>query len=65
LTDKLPIRPIVDVDVGNGLHVRSQVMSDKLLAVQRDRIRRVVGSLDLLTIEQLDRALLVVLGLAR
>ena len=65
VTEKLPIRPIVEADAGNGLRIRSQIMTDKMLALRRDRIKRVVGSLDSRTSEQLDRALLIVLGLAR
>jgi mRNA interferase MazF len=40
-------------------------MTDKLLALRRDRIRRVVGRLDAKARDDLDRALLIVLGLAR
>jgi mRNA interferase MazF len=40
-------------------------MTDKMLALRRDRIRRVIGRIDPQTSERLDRALLVVLGLAR
>jgi mRNA interferase MazF len=49
----------------NGLRLRSQIMTDKLLALRRDRIRRVIGRIDAETSEKLDRALLLVLGLAR
>lgn len=61
----LPLRPIVEPDGKNGLRIRSQIMTDKLLALKRDRIRTVLGKLDDTTVEQLDRALLVILGLAR
>jgi len=37
----------------------------KLVALRRDRIRRVIGRIDTETSERLDRALLVLLGLAR
>jgi len=40
-------------------------MTDKLVALRRDRIRRVFGRIDAETSEQLDRALLVLLGLSR
>ncbi len=40
-------------------------MTDRLVALRRDRIRRVIGHVDPETSEQLDRALLVVLGLTR
>jgi len=45
--------------------VWSQIMTDKLVALRRDRIRRVIGRIDAETSEQLDRALLLILGLAR
>lgn len=60
----LSLRPIIDVTPENGLRLRSQVMTDKMFALRRDRIRRVIGQIDALTSEQLDRALLVLLGLA-
>jgi mRNA interferase MazF len=65
VTEKLPIRPIVEADESNGLRIRSQIMTDKMLALRRDRLRRVLGSLDPETTDRLDRALLIVLGLAR
>ena len=62
---RLALRPLIDVTPENGLRLRSQVMTDKMLALRRDRIRRVIGRIDSATSEQLDRALLVVLGLTR
>jgi mRNA interferase MazF len=59
------LRPIVEPTIGNGLRVRSQIMTDKTTALRRDRVRRVLGRLDRSTQDQLDRALLIVLGLAR
>ena len=61
----LLIRPLVEVTSENGLRLRSQIMTDKLVALRQDRIRRVIGHIDKETSEQLDRALLVVLGLTR
>jgi len=40
-------------------------MTDKTAAIRREQIRSVVGRIDGGTAEQLDRSLLVVLGLAR
>jgi mRNA interferase MazF len=40
-------------------------MTDRLLAVPRDRARQVIGIVDDLTSDRLDAALLLVLGLAR
>ena len=65
LQDKLPLRPIIEIAPENGLRLRSQIMTDKLVALRRDRIRQVIGRIDADTSEQLDRALLLVLGLAR
>jgi mRNA interferase MazF len=65
LTERLPIRPTVEAGGSTGLRLFSQVMTDKLFAVPRQRVRQVVGSLAPEEREQLDRALLIVLGLAR
>jgi mRNA interferase MazF len=59
------LRPVVEPTASNGLRLRSQIMTDKINALRRDRVRQVLGSLDIDTSEQLDSALLVVLGLAR
>jgi mRNA interferase MazF len=59
------LRPSVEPTETNGLRFRSQIMTDKIVALPRHRIRRVIGSLDARVKERLDRALLVVLGLAR
>ena len=63
--ENLPLRPTIDAKPSNGLRVRSQIMTDKMVALRHDRVRRVIGRLDSDTTQQLDRALLVVLGLAR
>jgi mRNA interferase MazF len=65
LQESLSLRPILEAKPSNGLRLRSQIMTDKMIALRRDRIRRVIGHIDQETSEQLDRALLVVLGLAR
>jgi hypothetical protein len=39
-------------------------MTDKILALQRSRVRRVIGVIDRETSGRLDTALLMVLGLA-
>ncbi len=65
LSDKLPARPVIEPDEKTGLRARSQIMTDKLAAVPRHRIKEVIGSIDKRTAEQLDRALLIVLGLDR
>jgi mRNA interferase MazF len=65
LQDGLRLRPVVEPKPSNGLRLRSQIMTDKMIALRRDRIRRIIGHIDTEISEQLDRALLVVLGLAR
>jgi mRNA interferase MazF len=65
VTELHRLRPVVEPTVSNGLRLRSQIMTDKITALRRDRVRRVLGSLDAEVSEQLDGALLVVLGLAR
>jgi mRNA interferase MazF len=65
LQERLLVRPLIEVAPENGLRLRSQIMTDKLVALRRDRIRRVIGRIDTGTSEMLDRALLLVLGLAR
>jgi mRNA interferase MazF len=59
------MRPVVAPSVQNGLLVRTQIMTDKLNTLRRDRVRRVIGTLDSDARERLDTALLMVLGLTR
>jgi mRNA interferase MazF len=59
------MRPVVAPTIQNGLLVRTQIMTDKLNTLRRDRVRRVIGTLDSDARERLDSALLLVLGLAR
>jgi mRNA interferase MazF len=63
--ERLPLRPIIEAKPSNGLRLRSQIMTDKMIALRHDRIRQVIGRIDSKTSEQLDRALLIVLGLAQ
>lgn len=63
--ERLPLRPIIEAKPSNGLRLRSQIMTDKMIALRHDRIRLVIGRIDSKTSEQLDRALLIVLGLAQ
>jgi mRNA interferase MazF len=57
------LRPVIEPAAGNGLRLRSQIMTDKVSALRRDRVRRILGSLDEKASDQLDSALLLVLGL--
>jgi mRNA interferase MazF len=59
------MRPVVTPTVENGLLVRTQIMTDKLNTLRRDRVKRVIGTLDTDACEKLNSALLLVLGLAR
>ena len=61
----LTLRPIIEAKPSNGLRLRSQIMTDKMIPLRHDRIRRTIGRIDRETSERLDRALLVVLGLAQ
>ena len=63
--EQLPLRPVIEAEPSNGLRLRSQIMTDKMIALRRDRVRRVIGHIDASTSEQIDRALLVMLGLAQ
>ena len=65
LQEDLPLRPFIEAKPSNGLRLRSQIMTDKMIALRHDRVRRLIGRIDRETSERLDRALLVVLGLAR
>jgi mRNA interferase MazF len=65
LRDNISLRPLIDPTPKNGLRVPSQVMTDKMVALRRDRIRRIIGRIEPETSGQLDRAILVLLGLAR
>lgn len=62
---ELRIRPIIGPDTDNGLLIASQIMTDKMLALKRDRIRGVIGHIDPHTREALDGAIIIVLGLMR
>lgn len=63
--ERLQLRPTLEASPSNGLRLRSQIMTDKMVALRRERIRRVIGRIDSETSQKLDRAMLVVLGLAR
>jgi len=48
----------------NGLHEDCRVMVDKITTVRRERLSRRIGSLSATDIRQIDRAILVFLGMA-
>ncbi len=57
------LRPLVEPGVGKGIELRSQIMTDKVVGLERKRIRRVVGHLPFDDMARVDQALLLVLGL--
>jgi mRNA interferase MazF len=63
--DRLSLRPIIEPEPQNGLRLRSQIMTDKMVALRRDRIKQTIGQISPETLELVGRALLVMLGLAR
>jgi mRNA interferase MazF len=65
ITENLPIRPNLEPKTENGLRLKSQIMTDKMLALPREHVRRVISNIDSETKARLDTALLLVLGLAR
>ena len=65
VADRLPVRPNIEPRAENWLRLRSQIMTDKLLALPRSHVRQVIGAIDSDTDSRLDIALLLVLGLAR
>ena len=65
LSDFRRSRPVVEPLAANGLRLPSQIMTDKVNPLRRDRIRWVIGSLDAESTERLNSALFVVLGLTR
>ena len=56
----------VPVDASNktGLRAASEIMVDKLQAIRRDRLRKVVGRIDSSALDRVERILTIVLGLA-
>lgn len=61
---ELAIRPLIEASPANGLRLRSQIMTDKMAAIRREQIRSLIGHIDSGTAQQIDRALMLVLGLA-
>ena len=59
-TFRVPIAP----SAGNGLDRPSEAMVDKIAALRVERVRQVVGRVDDATMAAIDRALMLVLGLA-
>jgi len=49
----------------NGLHKRSQVMSDKAMTVKRDKVGPTFGRIDADSMVEVERCLAVFLGIAK
>lgn len=64
LIDAPLYRLTVDPTPGNGLAKPSQIMVDKVIALNRNRVSDTVGILDADALLRLDRSLAVFLGLA-
>jgi mRNA interferase MazF len=64
LTGQFEIRVPVEPSSTNGLRARSEIMIEKVSAASVQRLRDVIGRLDASTIRSVDRALLLVLGIA-
>lgn len=60
----LLVRVRVAPTAENGLRAQSEIMVEKLAGVPVRRLRNVIGRLDAATMRAVDRALLVVLGIA-
>lgn len=57
---RILLRPSLE----NGLRADSQVMVDKIVTVTRDKLRTRIGALDIDTLREVDKALLVFLDLS-
>ena len=63
ITDSEPVRVTVAPTPENGLRKPSQIMVDKIAAVQREKCHEVIGRIDSEAIRKLDAALALVVGL--
>ena len=62
LVDAPLLRITLQPNEGNGLQKTSQLMVDKTITVQREKLGRVIGEADSPTMIQVERALAVFLG---
>jgi mRNA interferase MazF len=58
-----PVEVVIDPDTGNGLDVRSSIRLDHIRTVDRQRLVRRLGKVDLDTMVKVDVALKISLGL--
>ncbi len=62
-TETLAVRPRVEPSQSNGLRTASQVMVDKITAVSKAKLGSRIGVLSLAEMIQVNRALIIFLGL--
>ena len=65
LIDAPLLRVTVQPAPNNGLHKPSQIMIDKSMTIKHDKISATIGKLDTDTIIEVDRRLVLFLGIAR
>ena len=63
LHDAPTLRVTIAPTSGNGLRTTSQIMIDKAATLPRDKVGQVIGRVDPLTIQSVDKALVAFLGL--
>ena len=64
-TDAPLFRPLVEPSAANGLRTASRLMADKITTVPKSRLGQRIGELGDRATRELDRAMLVFLGLVR
>lgn len=62
--ESVPFRPLVEPTPENGLHVRSSLMVEKLIAIPREKVGERIGQLSAEDMAQVEDAMLLVLGFA-
>jgi len=60
-----PIEVVVEPDSVNGLDVRSSIRLDQIRSMDRQRLLRRLGTVDPITMDRVDEALKISLGLVR
>ena len=65
LFDAPLIRVTLEPNAENGLTKKSQVMIDKAVTISRKKIGAAIGSLDSVSMQEIDRCLAVFLGIAK
>ncbi len=63
--DPFPVEVPVEPTKGNGLHVRSSIQLDQIRTVDLQRLVKRLGVVDSSTLEQVDQAIKISLGLVK